>query len=182
MPRSSDTPHRGPRREVGFLGLDPGKAGGAAILNAAGKVLLYVPMGESVLDIWLSIFERKLKYPYLELDFTVLEFVSYFPSMGGVSAFTFGGNYYALQMALVAQGLPHSIIRPAEWQSFFKLPKRGGNTNKHRTTHKEVLRKAAQRMFPKCELWRELIGVQRKCCDALLIAEYARRTYLGKDK
>lgn len=177
MPRSSDPPKKRDLKERGFLGLDPGKQGGAAALDEKGNILFYVPMGESVLDIWLGIFERKLQYPYLEFNLAVLEFVSYFPGMGGVSAFTFGGNYYALQMALMAQEIPHEIIRPAVWQSYFKLPKRGGSTNAAKVAHKEVLRKAAQRKFPKSALWHERIGIQRCCCDALLIAEYARLTY-----
>lgn len=143
-------------------------------MDQSAKILYYKEMGDSVVDIWHYIFDRRVHFPYAEFDLAILEFVSYFPGMGGVSAFTFGGNYYALQMGLIATNIPHQIIRPKVWQDYFKISGRGGSTAKHRAEHKEKIRRYVQRMYPKCELWNEALKIQRACCDAVLLARYAR--------
>lgn len=162
--------------ERAYLGLDPGKHGGMCLLSQKGEILCQQPMPESVLDIWAMI-----DTPFIQqYDVTAcIEFVSYFPTMGGVGAFTFGGNYYALQMALTASRLPYEIVRPMLWQKVFNIPSKGGNTNKHRAEHKERLRQTAQRLFPKFPLWKQpmTLGRQRAVCDAILLAEFLRRKY-----
>lgn len=166
-------------RDEAFLGLDPGKQGGICLIDYSGRVLFYEPMPESVQDIW-NMIETPLLTQYNVI--ACIEFVSYFPTMGGVGAFSFGGNYYALQMALTAARLPYEIVRPIIWQKVFNIPSKGGNTNKHRAEHKERLRQTAQRWFPKLPLWKEAraLGKQRAICDALLLAEYKRRKHTYK--
>lgn len=160
-----------------YLGCDPGKEGGLAIVSSNRELMWYERMGESPADIW-RLFEYYTSGKYTNrIEYAVLEFVSYFPGMGGVSAFTFGGNYYALQMALTAAKIPYSIVRPMKWQKEFNVPARGGSTAKARSEHKERLRKIAQRLYPapNSGIWDEALKIQRACCDAILLSEYARR-------
>lgn len=48
--------------------------------------------------------------------FAVLEQAQAMPKQGGVSMFNYGVGYGAMQMALLALGIPHEIVNPKVWQ------------------------------------------------------------------
>ena len=84
--------------------------------------------------------------------------------MGAKSAFTFGGNVRALNVALLAAGFSLRRVTAAKWQADLGIHAKGDKT---------LLKARAQEMFPrlmrdaKVTLWN---------ADALLIAEWGRRT------
>jgi crossover junction endodeoxyribonuclease RuvC len=84
------------------------------------------------------------------------------PGQGVTSTFTFGEGFGKLQMALCAAKIPYQFITPLKWQKFLGCMTKGD---------KNVSKAAAQRLFPD-------IKVTHAIADALLIAEYNRRTYI----
>lgn len=77
-----------------------------------------------------------------------------------------GLNYGGLRMALIGRGIPFEDILPVVWQRHFGLM---GSSNESRTDKKNRHKAKAQQLFPH-------LKVTLKTCDALLIAEYCRRT------
>lgn len=160
---------------VRYIGIDPGKSGGIAILDQH-RVGYYV-MPETERDIWelISAYSRGNVR-------AVIEKVSSSPQMGVTSAFTFGRGYGTLLAFLTAAGIPHEEIRPQVWQKALHIPprKREGKNRKAENTKsfKNRLKVKAQQIFPDLPIWSEpkSKGRQLAICDALLIAEFAKRT------
>lgn len=140
-----------------FIGIDPGKSGGIARIDTAGKVIGANRMPDTERDI-LDLLANDIGGAY-----AVVERVSSWPGMGVVSAFTFGRGYGALLMALVSNNVPFETIPPAHWQKTMGcLSKRDKNVTKRK----------AQQLF-------HGLTVTHAIADALLLAEYGRRTTLG---
>ena len=71
-------------------------------------------------------------------------------------------------MALIALGIPTEKVTPQKWIKVYQLNKKKEQSE---NKWKNVLKAKAQSLFP--QLGKK---VTLKTCDALLIAEYARRT------
>lgn len=48
--------------------------------------------------------------------YVVLEVAQVMPAQGAVSGFTIGRGFGAIEMALLALGIPHEVRRPKQWQ------------------------------------------------------------------
>ena len=137
------------------IGIDPGINGGVAFVPDSGTPWAH-KMPETDRDLIdllrdsINLFEAR----------ATLEFVSSSPQMGVKSAFTFGEGYGRLQMALTALGVPYERVRPQAWQKAMGCLTKGD---------KNVSKRKAQELFP-------AIKVTHAIADALLIAEYGRRT------
>jgi hypothetical protein len=152
--------------KVIFIGIDPGKTGGLAALDSDGSIVALTKMPDTEAEIlrWLracgplSVHGTAVR--------AVLEKVAgglhagKQGRMGVSSAFTFGAGYGGLRMALVASGVPFDEAIPATWQKAMQC-RSGGDKN--------VTKRRAQELFP-------LVQVAHATADALLLAEYARRT------
>ena len=142
------------------IGIDPGKSGGVAWLSVAGDVppqAVKMPATEAALD-------RLLREIAAEVPvFVVLEKVHSSPQMGVRSAFTFGMNKGGLRMALAAVEAPYEEVSPMKWQGVMGCRTAGD---------KNVSKQRAQSLFPE-------IKVTHATADALLLAEYCRRTFGG---
>ena len=138
-----------------YIGIDPGLSGGVAFIPTTGEPWAH-KMPETDRDLIdllrdsINLFDAR----------ATLEFVSSSPQMGVKSAFTFGEGYGRLQMALTAMGIPYERVRPAVWQKAMGCLTKGD---------KNVSKRKAQELFP-------AIKVTHAIADALLIAEYNRRT------
>jgi crossover junction endodeoxyribonuclease RuvC len=137
-----------------FIGIDPGKSGGIAVLS--DNTSKAFPMPETERDI-SSLFQS-LFHPH---TFAIIEKVHSAPQQGVASVFTFGANYGFLRGCLCALGFAFDEVRPIEWQTKLNC-KTGGDKN--------VTKAKAQQLFPG-------IKVTHAIADALLIAEYNRRFY-----
>lgn len=150
-----------------FIGVDVGAAGGIALIDASGVALRAVHMPETDVDI-LSVLEhaRGLGWhhgdPQASGCRAVLEKVHSSPQMGVVSAFSFGGAYRSLRMALAAKEIPFDEVSPMKWQRRLECLS-GGDKN--------VTKARAQQLFPG-------VKVTHAIADALLLAEFCRRTQL----
>jgi hypothetical protein len=90
--------------------------------------------------------------------------------------FTFGKSYGLIRMALIAAGIPFSEVPPKRWQKGLHIP--GKSKGESRTQFKNRLKAKAQQLFPWLPL-RSHGGVTLSTCDALLLAEYCKRSCEG---
>ena len=105
-----------------------------------------------------------------------VEDVSSSPQMGVKSAFSFGGNYKSILMALKCFNIPFSTIRPQKWKTEF-----GCNLGKAATPAQKKAKdiEVCRRLYPTVSLKRT-----ERCktdsdgfADALLLATYAKRKF-----
>lgn len=150
-----------------FIGVDPGVSGGIACIDDHAVVHGTFKMPETDRDLWdlLDEIDSRWHHPPVPVR-AVLEKVN--PGvfgrpgakMGVVSAFTFGGNYRALKMALTAADIPFDEVLPVKWQTELSCRSRGD---------KNITKARAQQLYPQ-------VKVTHAIADALLLAEYGRRT------
>ena len=152
-----------------FLGIDPGVAGGIAIVSETGLVATAWKMpateremlellGEAAAaDDTRGMVEKLGGMPRDKKGR---------PMQSPTTMFKMGTNFGKIHMALVAAGIAFDQVLPRDWQAQFGLL-RGGkkmtNTEK-KNTHKAK----AEQLFP-------LLKITHAVADALLIAEYCRR-------
>ena len=141
-----------------YVGCDVGAEGGFAIIDQHGQVLKIDRMPETDQDI-LDVLFWPLREMPLVPHRAVLEKVHATPQMGVTSAFSFGGSYRAVRMALTAAKIPFDEVSPMRWQRRLECLS-GGD--------KGVTKARAQQLFPN-------IKVTHYIADALLLAEYGRR-------
>jgi crossover junction endodeoxyribonuclease RuvC len=164
-----------PKSERCYLGVDPGKSGGFAIIQGT-KLVQYQPMPDSDLDLFHYV--RDVTKQFEDLT-GVIERVHSMPGEGHVGVFSFGENYGKLQMAVTANHIPYEKITPRTWQKGIGVQAKDKKESKPQ--FKERLRQLAQQLFPYLELWNRprSLGLQRSVCDAMLIAEFCRRKSEG---
>ncbi len=140
-----------------FIGIDPGKSGGIAFITQDGKAWAF-KMPETERDIWdhLRAYSGSMDYDPVAL----IESVHAMPGQGVTSTFTFGQGFGGLRMALVAAEIRFETITPQKWQKGMSCLT-GGDKN--------VSKAKAQQLFPD-------LKITHAIADALLIAEYNRRT------
>lgn len=114
-----------------FLGIDPGLSGALALFRPETGDL-------DVHDMPTFILPKGSKGSRTELDLyglarlvdgwaplkvrAVVELVSASPQMGTVSAFSFGGSFWAARMALAAHFIPTELVTPQVWKRALKVP------------------------------------------------------------
>lgn len=142
-----------------YLGIDPGKSGGIAVLSPTGVIDCTVKMPQTEADLYhlLRSFEGDGR--------AMVEHVHASPQMGVVSAFTFGKGYGALLMALTAAKIKFDEVSPRKWQAAMQCLTKGD---------KNVSKRRAQQLFPQ-------LTITHATADALLIAEFCRRWHCSLD-
>nr|DAF32176.1 MAG TPA: HOLLIDAY JUNCTION RESOLVASE [Caudoviricetes sp.] len=147
-----------------YIGIDPGKNGGIAFINEFGEIIQLLPFSEDSLI-------RLIKNCSSDMICT-LEHVHAMPKQGVVSTFNFGMNFGFIQGVLKAYLLPFQLVPSPVWKKEFSC-----------TSDKNTSIEVCKRLFP---------GVNLKATDrckkdhdgmaeALLLAEYGRRHYNGKN-
>lgn len=144
-----------------FIGIDPGVAGGLAVLYEDGSISEAVKMPRSA----LAILHFLHKHGGDEFGGcrAALEYVRSSPQMGVVSAFTFGRGVGALEMAIVAASIPYYEVTPARWQKLLDC-RTGGDKN--------ITKARAAELWPGMKITHAI-------ADALLIAEWCRRKHVN---
>jgi len=137
-----------------FLGIDPGKSGGIAILDTTSQTIHTCKLDLTEHDLWdwLNDVIDPLN------SAATIEQVHSMPGQGVASTFTFGKNYGFLIGVLTALQMPYMLVTPQKWQKAMQCLTKGD---------KNVSKAAAQRIWPK-------IKITHAIGDALLIAEYGR--------
>lgn len=155
-----------------YLGVDPGKHGGVAILWEQGRVALLTPIPESLGDLHSLLTLDDLLIDDPCTVHAVLEKVGGYTGQGqpGSAMFNFGKGVGQLEALLYANGISYEEVPPQRWQKAMGItPKKKTET---KTQWKNRLRGMAQKLFP-----REKITLAT--ADALLMAEYLRRKHEG---
>ena len=141
-----------------FVGIDPGASGAIAWIPPAGEPNAEPIASMTDRDVLDAL--RWVRGMWSDAR-AVLEEVHAMPRQGVSSTFKFGVSFGALRMALVAAALPFDLVAPLKWQTTMRCRSHGD---------KRVTRARAQELFPS-------LRVIHATADALLLAEYARRTY-----
>lgn len=144
-----------------YIGIDPGASGGIGVIHPNGKATAF-KMPDTDRDIFDAIEEVKVMAAANGYGcMAALEKVHAMPKQGVTSTFTFGVGYGGLRMALAALRIPFVDVTPQAWQKAMQC-RTGGDKN--------VSKAAAQALFP-------MHKITHAIADALLIAEYLRRTH-----
>jgi len=156
---------------MSILGIDPGINGGLALISDDGAMAEYIPTLGGYIDLptlatWLRENQTRIDGAYLEHVHAI------FGSSAG-NTFTFGRVFGAVEALLAALKIPYVLVQPKVWQ---KVIHAGIDKN---LKAKEKSRIAASRLFPNIDLRAtERSKVPHDgMTDALLIAEYGRRTH-----
>lgn len=151
-----------------YLGIDPGKSGGIAWIFRSRTTAISMPSTER--DIW-DVLEGMESLSSRAI--AVIEKVGGYTGEGqpGSAMFNFGWGYGGLRMALIAANIPFEEVTPQKWQKAMGIS--GRKKTESKTQWKNRLKAKAQQLFPE-------LKVTLSTCDALLIAEYARRKTEGR--
>ena len=147
--------------ETRYMGIDPGKSGGWAVLRADGSAW---GVGKN-LDV--DGLRSALNWDDLKI---MLEKVWSSPQMGVVGAFSFGESFGFLQGLLFGMIYEPHIVTPQYWQREMGLIQKGRKQGEGDAAKKNANKAAAQKLFPGQK-------ITHAWADALLIAEYCRRVY-----
>ena len=147
-----------------YIGVDPGKNGGIAIIDSDGVIAF--PFSEERLLIELDGIAQEYEC------ICYLEHVHAMPKQGVSSTFNFGMNFGFIQGVLKAYSIPYELVTPQKWKKEFSC-----------TSDKNTSIEVCKRLFPYASL-----KATDRCkkdhdgmAEALLIAEYGRRHYNGKN-
>lgn len=155
---------------MNFVGIDPGKGGGIAVVSDDGGEPLTAAFSE---DAYRRILGG-LANCGPSSTIAVVEAVHAMPGQGVTSCFTFGMNYGWILGLCYALGVPVETASPNAWKREFGLRAPKGAT---KAEAKRLDVECAMRLFPNADF-----KASPKCrvphdgiADALLIAEYGRR-------
>lgn len=163
-----------------YIGIDPGLSGGIATVDESRLYVSVAKMADTERDIYDHL--KMLRDNYFCCRAVIEKVGGFIQGKSGTeeksknmasghTMFTFGSNYGALRMALIALEIPFEAIAPMTWQKGLGIPSRKKTESK--TEFKNRLKAKAQELYPK-------VKVTLKTCDALLLAEYCRRLEKGR--
>jgi hypothetical protein len=147
-----------------LLAIDPGLSGGLAVHrpDAGASAFPMPPTEGDVVDTLRSLLVEGVTHAWVENVPWV--------TGGKVSPASTGKlqrNVGVLHGALLALGIPHTLVAPQDWQKPLRLGTRSGCATS--TEWKNKLKAEAQRRFPG-------LTVTLATADALLLLDYARTT------
>lgn len=153
-------------RVMHILGIDPGVAGGIALLKAlptGGTKVVDVQKwdGEDTFLIFMGEYHELISHCFVEK-------VHGTPVQTAGRAFTFGYNAGFIKGVLQGIGLDVTLVGPQQWQGPLNLPVQE-RTAKGKTKHKNNLKDKARELWPK-QRWTHAIA------DAALIANHGINT------
>lgn len=145
-----------------FIGIDPGKSGGIALIDLERCISSTEPYSDQALiKLCADVSQDSYKY-----SICCLEKVGAMPGQGVVSMFSFGQSVGYIKGVLEAFRIPYQEITPQKWKREFGL-----------TSDKAKSAEVCRKLFPDVSLL-----ATPRCkkphdgmAEALLMAEYARR-------
>ena len=154
-----------------YIGIDPGKNGGIAVINdkfpKPVNITVYKYSDDDLIDVIDVCTKGSSIAVHRDEEIKcVLEKVNAMPGQGVVSMFNFGQNFGFIQGVLKAYEIPFELVPPQKWKKEFSV-----------TSDKNTSIEVAKRLFPGVNL-----KATERCkkdhdgmAEALLMAEYARR-------
>ena len=148
------------------IGIDPGLAGAAGVLNADGTfhTLFDLPVIRDKSLAWIdgdALLSALLAAKGSDTATVIVERVSAMPSQGVASSFTFGLTVGSILATVQGLRLPLELVTPAAWKRALGL-----GPDKHAALHK------ARLLFPFADL---SLAKHHGRAEALLIAHYFLR-------
>ena len=140
---------------MNYIGIDPGKKGGFAIISE--DHIYCMPWDDDDFVRYMGCVG--------EPCIVCLEHVSAMPKQGVTSMFNFGVSFGFIQGVLTAFGIPFELVKPQKWKKEFSI------------SDKNESIAVCKRLFPDVSL----LPTERfrlpsdGMAEALLMAEYARR-------
>ena len=107
-------------KEKAFIGIDPGKNGGIAILNDISGEEVSFRCPKTVGDMFI-LFASGVQGASDDVDCFV-EFVHAFPGQGVVSTFSFGQNLGQWEGVIASQEVDINFVNPRKWMDHYSLP------------------------------------------------------------
>ena len=148
-----------------WYGVDPGARGAVACVSHTGSFLVVRDL-PTTNEEWLE----WLQYPVKpKISYCTCENVHALPGQSTVAGFTFGKNVAKAELLaeLLTTCESPLLVSPQKWKKFFGLDK-----DKHKSVE------LARELFPEASDY--LLKSKDGRAEALLIAEYGRRTYKGE--
>jgi hypothetical protein len=173
-----------------FFGIDPGKKGGIVLLNKDGKFFGYhfIPKTKDN-EIDIKKLNDIFKLKTFKDSYITIEKVHAIFGSAAKATFDFGKTVGIKETILIVNNLQHDYVAPKDWQKvmfegiepIYKSSKKKGRGT---LETKLMAIEAYKKLFPSVDLYITEEGNKSKnvhdgICDALLIAEYGRRKYLG---
>lgn len=151
-----------------WIGVDPGEKGAVGFMrqDSIGPVGTFVFDCPSTIQEIARIVKNLVRDEYV---FIAIEKVNPYYKSSAKSAFTFGMNFAAWQMAFAYAGIPYTFVTPRKWQSVVY------DSAKKLDNPKKQSYELASRLFPGLELKTKRGKILDGRTDAILIAEYCRR-------
>jgi hypothetical protein len=150
-----------------LVGIDPGVSGGIAKIEGV-NVTLFSFRDHTIQDL-VGLFAVVFARGQGEM-FVMLERVHAMPSTfrGCSTSWTLAENFSTIKTLLAVHEVPYEMVPPEKWQ--LALGCRWPKSVKY-GKRKKLLREKAQALFPKVP------SINKDTADALLLAEYNRRTH-----
>ena len=151
-----------------FVGIDPGNGGGIAVLSEGRDCLDVITrkFPEDVRDVGVFLRAATSNTNYR----VAIEKVHSMPKQGVKSTFTYGMNYGIWIGALRTLDIDFIKVQAKQWQEHYEIPSKIPYYDR-----KKELKKVAIKLFPNQR-------VTMYTADALLIANYCRKTHYSKIK
>lgn len=154
-----------------YIGIDPGNTGALAAIYPSGEVRLWdaprnVPNEIEMAEIVHSLGDAIPR----DEQFAVIEWAQSSPKMGVTSAFNYGCGFGMWLATLASHDIGHVRVRPQEWMSMMFSGRKRLSRDKTRSIG------LAKKLFPLAPI---TLAKHHGRAEALLIAEYGRRTYDG---
>ena len=148
---------------IHYIGIDPGKSGSICAIDSSGNAWVVVKTNKSYKEIYHELRDATC---IKGKCFAVIENVHAMPGQGVASTFKFGESFGMLLGLLATTDVDYVKVSPAAWCKELGLKKSKEESNTDwKNRHKQLARK----LFPE-------VDVTHATADALLIAEYCRRT------
>tara|TARA_Y100000034_G_C6676539_1_gene297238 strand:+ start:152 stop:616 length:465 start_codon:yes stop_codon:yes gene_type:complete len=143
-----------------FIGIDPGKSGGIAILTSETAIVHACPRTIEDMATLIGVCLNDVSAENVRVT---VEKVWAFPTDGRRGSFSFGENYGQWQGILASHELDPVYVTPKIWQSHYEIKK-----GLPKPVRKKILKQLAKDKYP------DTIGITLKTADALLIALYGQ--------
>ena len=150
-----------------FIGIDPGKTGGLAIIGDDTVKAYKCPRTVDDMSLLVGI---ALNGDAPEKVIVLMEKVWARPGNGVVSVWSFAENYGTWKGIIASYDLHLNLVSPQEWMKYYEIPKM------EYRPRKAFLKDKARSMYP------DLKKVTLSTADALLIARYAEIVHGNNSK
>jgi crossover junction endodeoxyribonuclease RuvC len=159
-----------------FVGIDPGKSGNVCILYPSKKLEMYeTPVNDKQYDIpRMYAILKGIKEVSKDCGlYLVMERSTAMPGQGSVSMFSFGMGFGIWLGLINALEISYALVHPRTWTKYMLEGAPGEG--------KDRAFSVARRLFPE---WKPRVSrkgdipkVEKEKADAILLADYARRSY-----